>query len=319
MSDLCEPWSFRLVHSVWLRNQVPVLSEFGLKVGIVKEERFRNAWVLRDSGKDAEALREFEALSGLASDDSERRALLLQQANCLWRLNRTKGARDRLSEAEALGTNPSAELMDARLCIAEGNPDEAVRRLLLFSRGYAELKHSPEADTYVDAQEELGRLLVDLRRYAQAVEPLRDALSVGVAEEKQRRRLCFYLGICYFNAERWHEAEEQFTESLPADHQDAWWGQAQYYLGICHYENGNLGAAEQTLVKSLPPDRQDPLWSKTQYQLGRVYFKQGAYVKAQKAFELCRFFVDDVELQTNISRWLAETRVRLGQSSERPS
>lgn len=285
----------------------------------MKEERFNNAWVLRDSGKDAEALREFEALSGLASDDSERRALLLQQANCLWRLNRTKEARDRLSEAEALGINPSAKLMDARLCIAEGNPDEAVRRLLLFLRGYAELKHSREADTYVDAQEELGRLLVDLGRYAQAVEPLRDASSVGVAEETQRRRLCFYLGICYFKAEHWHAAEEQFIESLPADNQDAWWGQAQYYLGICHYESGNLAAAEQALVHSLPPERQDPLWSKAQYQLGRVYFKLGAYVRAQKAFELCWFFVDDAEQQNNISRWLAETRVRLGQSNEMPS
>jgi hypothetical protein len=74
--------------------------------------------------------------------------------------------------------------------------------------------------------------------------------------------------------------------------------------------------AEQELTRILPNDYHDPIWARVQYQLGRLYFNQGAYVKAKNAFEVCAFFVDDVELRNNISRWIAAIRDRLGERGD---
>lgn len=152
--------------------------------------------MLRDAGKNEDALREFEALGDLASNEYERCEFLLQQANCLYRLDRTAEARHRLSEAEKIGTFPSTELMDARLCISEGVRDEAVRKLFRFLQNHVGLRQSSEEGTYVCALEELSRLLIDLGRHAEAVGLLDEALSLSAVEGDQRKRLSFYLGIC---------------------------------------------------------------------------------------------------------------------------
>jgi tetratricopeptide (TPR) repeat protein len=234
----------------------------------------------------------------------------------LWRLDRLVEARQRLSEAEQIGMTLYTELMDARLCIAEGKSEEAVRKLNLFLVNHTEMKRCGDEFTYAAAQGELGRLLVDLERYPEAIDPLEGALSLSTAHGDRRKVLCFYLGICHFKNEQWDAAKEKFIQSLPSDRRHPWWAQAQYYLGICDFETGNLKAAEQKLIQSLPDDRNNPLWSKVQYQLGRVYFNQGAYLKAQKTFEVCEFFVGDAEIRKSISEWLRATQTKLREEGQ---
>jgi len=49
-----------------------------------------------------------------------------------------------------------------------------------------------------------------------------------------------------------------------------------------------------------------------------TYFGLGAYVEAKKAFEMCAFYVDesDIEMKENVSRRLAETRLKLGEGRD---
>lgn len=58
-------------------------------------ERFKHAIELRDAGGEEAALHEFETLINPESDSYDKASLLLNQANCLWRLGRLKEARER--------------------------------------------------------------------------------------------------------------------------------------------------------------------------------------------------------------------------------
>jgi tetratricopeptide (TPR) repeat protein len=276
-------------------------------------ERFERGTALRDADQEREALRELEALASSEPDAQWRSSLLANQASCLWRLGRLPEARQRWTEAVALWTNIYLEFLDACLCAAEGDKEEAIRKLTLLLKGHPELEES-DARLHIDALEQLGRALIDLVRYSEAINPLETALTS--AEGEQRKTLCFYLGQCYFQHHRWQEAAEMLAQSLPSEPTGPWWAPAQRLLGICHIETGNFDVAEKELVQSLPADGQSPEWAELQFHLGRLYFHRREYISAKKAFELCEFFVDDPAQQENISRWLAATCGKLNERLE---
>ena len=240
-------------------------------------ERFQHAVALRDTGNEEDALREFEALADLESDPHEKADLIGNQANCLSRLGRLKEARQRLSKAERIGgPSPFRDFLDAYMTVTEGNREEAVEKLTVALRKHRDLKESDHRKAYFDAQDELAWLLYGLGRYADAVSAFEEALTSAAGD--QHKKLSCYLGICY-------------------------------------YKTGKLKDAEEKLIQSLPDSPADSWWFSAQYELGCTYFGQGAYVKAKKTFELCAFYVNenDVEMKENVSRWLAETRVKLGE------
>jgi len=238
-------------------------------------ERFARAVALRDGGKEEDALREFEALASRATDAFYKGSLLLNQANCLWRLGRLEEAREQWSQATAIWRTPFTEFLDACMCVTEGKSEEAVDKLMVFLKSHIDLKESEHQKVYFDAQDELGQLLFNLGRYAEAVDPLEGALTI--AEGDHRKTLC-------------------------------------YYLGVCHYTTGKLEVAESELIQSLPENRHDPWWVHAQYHLGCSYFQRRAYLEARQAFELCDFFMDDAdtEMKQNVSMWLAAIHRELG-------
>ena len=165
------------------------------------------------------------------------------------------------------------------MCVTEGKSEEAVDKLRAFLRSHTDLKESDRQKVYFDAQDELGQLLFNLGRHAEAVDPLEGALTI--AEGDHRKTLC-------------------------------------YYLGVCHYSTGKWKAAESELIQSLPENRHDPWWVHAQYHLGCSYFQRHAYLDAKQAFELCDCFMDeaDTEMKQNVSRWLAATHHELGLGDE---
>jgi len=160
-------------------------------------------------------------------------------------------------------------VLDASLCVAEGKPEEAVKKLKNFLIDHVDLRSASEWNAYSGAQDDLGRLLFKMERYREAVDPLEGALASTKAGEGWQ--ICFY-------------------------------------LGVCHLFNGKLEEAEAKLIASLPANRSDPWWVQAQYYLGCVYFKQGSYLKARWAFEASLSFVDDsdAELKEKVLSWLAK-------------
>jgi tetratricopeptide (TPR) repeat protein len=200
------------------------------------------------------------------------------------------------------------EFLDACLCSAEGNKAEAIRKLTIFLEAHRDVE-ALDAILHIDALEQLGRALIDLGKYSEAISPLERALIS--AESAQRKRLCFYLGQCYFQHHRWQDAAEKLIQSLPTDRSDPWWTPAQQLLGICHIETGELDAAERELLQTLPADRQSAQWTDVQFHLGRLYFHRGDYLRAKQTFELCEFFVNETELSERLAGWLTATRAKL--------
>jgi len=105
-------------------------------------ERFARAVALRDGGKEEDALREFEALASRATDAFYKGSLLLNQANCLWRLGRLEEAREQWSQATAIWRTPFTEFLDACMCVTEGKSEEAVDKLMVFLKSHIDLKES---------------------------------------------------------------------------------------------------------------------------------------------------------------------------------
>ena len=232
-------------------------------------ERFDRATALSKAGRLEDALREFVTLAAQSSDDDEERLAILYQANCLLHLNRVVEARQLWSEATARQSSPYSEVLDAKLCVVEGNREDAVRKLRDFLDVHEDLRSEGEWSAYAGAQDELGRLLFELERYEEAIKPLEGSLAAGGAGEG--RQICFYLGVCHLMNERWKDAEKRLLESLPPDCTDSWWVQAQYYLG-------------------------------------RLYYNTGEYSKAKRSLEMCRNFMDqsDGAFKGKVLEWLAK-------------
>lgn len=232
-------------------------------------EGFQRATLLWQSGRNDEALREFEELYAGANDHEEKSSLLLNQARCLLDSGRVKEARERWSAAIAYWDNLYVQLFDAALSEAEGEQAEVTRKLsLLLERNRSYLKQSGEEETYFNVCRKLGYLLFEAERYADAIQPLNEAAGLAQTAEC-KRELCRYLGFCYL-------------------------------------EILNLDAAEQKFIESVPSSPDDPWWAKAQFNLGRVYFQRGAYAKAKDAFERSQFFGhEDPELKHGVTVWLA--------------
>ncbi len=236
-------------------------------------ERFNHAITLRDFGREEEAIRELEQLATIESDKQKKGSLIHNKAVCLWRLGRLREARQCLSEAQQLWTNEYTEATDARLCVDEGNENEALQKLTNFFKQHANLAEPGDRQVYGETFEALGFLLFKLKRYAEAVEPITAALALSDNDQESKIR--------------------------------------RFYLGICHLQIGNLELALRELTASLPSNQKDPLWKQAQFQLGELYFRLEDFHRSRRAFELAELFENDPESSRNISKWLSAVRARL--------
>jgi tetratricopeptide (TPR) repeat protein len=231
-------------------------------------ERVRSAMSLREAGRPEEALRDLEALVSMATDEQERSSLFLSQSRCLFDMGCLKEARQCWTEAAARWDNLYVQLVDAYLCAEEGKSEEAISKLMLLLERYDnELRESGNDNFFTEAYEKLGYLLFASERHAEAIQPLKNALTFPQTVER-KRQLCLYIGISYL-------------------------------------ETLDLPAAERSLIESVPSQREDPQWAKAHYQLGRLYFQRAAYTQAKEAFECCEFFANDRQMKESVSIWLA--------------
>src|SRR5947207_1226395 len=86
-------------------------------------------------------------------------------------------------------------------------------------------------------------------------------------------------GLVPFQAQRWQQALQVFTEALAADPDDA---VAAYYRGLSQARLGNRPSAISDIERALALD---PSLKSALLDLGILYFDSGQYPAAQQWFE----------------------------------
>ena len=142
---------------------------------VVDWNRFRELQTLRESGRPAEALTEFEALRENATDPMDRSAILQHEALCYYDLGRFDKEVEAASEAVRLlpDESPTRPFAEFSLACAHGHADKsdlAVRELKAFLKKHANfLNDSEQTELRHDAQLRLIENLIFLWSFYRAV------------------------------------------------------------------------------------------------------------------------------------------------------
>jgi tetratricopeptide (TPR) repeat protein len=113
-------------------------------------------------------------------------------------------------------------------------------------------------------------------------------------------------GLVPFQAQRWQDAQQIFTDALAADPDDA---VAAYYRGLSAARLGNQADAIRDLERALALD---PSLTRALLDLGILYFDTGQYAAAQQWFERA---YQQPDSRFAAALYLGVTRLRLGDAA----
>ncbi|MFC1707265.1 tetratricopeptide repeat protein [Planctomycetota bacterium] len=121
------------------------------------------------------------------------------------------------------------------------------------------------------AQQEIGRILIDQRRFAEAHEALDEAVSEndGLSESHLLK------GLALMMQSRNSDASQAFQECLRVDGRRH---DAYVFMGVIELRNGYFDEAEKQLRTALTISSQDPL---ARHYLGETYLRQKRYDRAE--------------------------------------
>jgi len=135
----------------------------------------------------------------------------------------------------------------------------------------------PSANEYFEVWDELGYSLYTLQKYAEAIEPMQQAIRLKPGDDDANR----YLGISYFQLGRYSDALAALARSIQAKPNDT---SALYWTGRTHIQLKQYAQAVPPLreaVRLAPND--SGAWS----YLGYAYFMDRRYAEAIEPLHKC--------------------------------
>ncbi|MGA7558153.1 MAG: tetratricopeptide repeat protein [Terriglobales bacterium] len=210
--------------------------------------RFREIQTLRESGRPAEALTEFEALRESATDAADRSSILLHEALSYYDLGRFDKEVEAASEAvrllpEESPTRPYAEFTLACAHGHEGKIDLAAQELRAFLKRHAELLSDNEhIHLRHDAQ---LRLIANLITLGHAIEPLSiaDALKTEDISPKERAELSYREAVAHGLLGRHDRALGLYQEAITGPLERSLVARAHFHIGEVLYDRGEFSHA----------------------------------------------------------------------------
>lgn len=207
---------------------------------------FRDALESGYAGQQPRALQLLEKLLHEVDDDEHRGLIVLYQALFLGQIRRKGEARERLREVANLwGSTPEhqarIEFVDAMLDEADGNASRVLGKLNEILKDYQSLwKTEDVRDLYEEIQFTRGRLLTTTGNCRLALPVLEESLTF---ERPKSAELYANLGLCYFQTEKWDQAEKMLTLALSNKLLPDYSSFAHYYLGRIFYLKGAVAKA----------------------------------------------------------------------------
>lgn len=215
---------------------------------MVDWNRFREIQTLRESGRPAEALTEFEAFRESATDAADRSAILLHESLCYRDLGRFDKATEVASEAVRLlpdgnPTRPYAEFSLAVVRGLDGKSELAALGLRGFLKTHADLlSDSDHIQLRHDAQ---LRLVENLIALGHAIEPLSiaNALKQEDLSPEERAELLYREAEAHRLLGRHDHALELYQEAITGPLIGSLAPRAHFHIGEVLYDRGEFSRA----------------------------------------------------------------------------
>jgi tetratricopeptide (TPR) repeat protein len=254
------------------------------------------ACALREEGKFPEAYGLFMLAADQTDNPLQKAVILLNAATNLTQSDEQERSRNQLKQIrELLGSmNPSKfskdeqdefvrvtvgiEIEEAEVLVTEGKIEAAIERLAAtLARFKDEIQEPARVEIYDEIQTRRAYFLTDLDQFEKAIPILEEA--------KPRRNddtiFLFYLGHCYFRAQRWGEAQQKLEQALALGPRPGIAFQAHGSLGKVLYETGDYRRAKgelETSARLAAPDyiKHAHIWKWLEYTCIRLGLKEEA-------------------------------------------
>jgi tetratricopeptide (TPR) repeat protein len=230
--------------------------------------RFREIQTLRESGRPAEALAEFEALREIATDAVDRSAILMHEALCYCDLGRFDKEVEAAAEAVRLlpEGSPGRPYADFSLACAHGHVDKsdlAVYELKAFLKKHAD---------FLNDNEQIGlrheaqlRLIENLISLGHSIEPLSivNALKAEDISLEERAELLYREAEANRLLERHDHALKLYQEAINGPLARSLAARAHFHIGEILYDRGEFPQAlgefksAESLADPASPDKDD--------------------------------------------------------------
>lgn len=175
---------------------------------------------------------------------------------------------------------PLDEFYRARAYAKVGNYRDAER---WYRKG---LQDCPNSRYAPQARYELGMLLMEQKRYGEALEQFRAALD-KLADEQQRVRALIAIGDCYADMKAWTKAANAYMKAAKECKSDeALSAMALFRAGKCYESSGRLGDAGGAYRKAFESHPTAPDAPKALLAYSDLLLKLGKHEKAIEHYKL---------------------------------
>jgi tetratricopeptide (TPR) repeat protein len=218
------------------------------------ESRVQSIMALRDSGRVEDALRESQILLTESNDTNENASLLIGIVVSCLMLGRTLEARQALNQLRQLEISDlevqlNAEFCEPCLLVQEGRLEGGEFSFAAMLQRHSEaLKEERFRYLYEDIQSRRALVLVGLRRFAEGIPVLGEAVS--------------------------------FKFDKPADEQ-----QTHFALGVSYDETGASDSARVEFLRVISFNLENEIEERSRYRLAVLCFKARAFAQARQQLE----------------------------------
>jgi tetratricopeptide (TPR) repeat protein len=220
--------------------------------------RLEIAEKLRDAGRVEEAAREFHTFAQELNHPDEKAVALVNEHECYVAMGALDRAKEIMSQLRGLPVQEKYVRMlldyaDAVMTIATAEYQEGISKFENVLELYSELLNGVDFRyLYEEIQRRRGFGLTTLKRYAEAIPVLEEAMCFTNATSGDTQSVYFYLGICYAGVSKTDLAKAAYLRTidfhLMSNPTEA---DAHYRLSILYFKQRAFGQSKYHLEAAL--------------------------------------------------------------------
>lgn len=217
---------------------------------------FEKANELWKAGHNEEAAQEFLKIGAASTHSDEKAAALINGHKCYVQVGKLNEAEKIMRQIRSLPIQDNfvrliVDFGDACMTTQMGNLKEGIIKFEgVLRRNQRELEDPEWRCTYEELQERRAFALVGLKRSAEALPILKEAVSFKT-EQAEPQLVYFYLGICYSELSEIDLAKQAYLKAISFALHDNIEADAHYRLGVLYFVGRAFAQAKFHLESAL--------------------------------------------------------------------